>query len=76
MEGFLNHILKNPIWIEIENWPISWEIGGTAWFPMIESIHVVAISLLLGTVLMVDLRLIGAAMVIFQSITMRNSTSS
>ena len=61
MEGFLNHILKNPIWIEIENWPISWEIGGTAWFPMIESIHVVAISLLLGTVLMVDLRLIGVA---------------
>lgn len=61
MEDLLNYILKNPIWINIENWPISWEIGGTAWFPLIESIHVVAISLLLGTLLMVDLRLIGVA---------------
>ena len=61
MQDLLNYILKNPIWISIENWPISWEIGGTAWFPLIESIHVVAISLLLGTLLMVDLRLIGVA---------------
>ena len=61
MEDLLNYILKNPIWINIENWPISWAIGGTAWFPLIESIHVVAISLLLGTLLMVDLRLIGVA---------------
>ena len=61
MQNLLNYILKNPIWIRVENWPISWGIGGTVWFPLIESIHVVAISLLLGTLLMVDLRLIGVA---------------
>lgn len=61
MKDLLDYILKNPVWINIENWPISWEIGGTAWFPLIESIHVVAISLLLGSLLMVDLRLMGVA---------------
>jgi len=54
-------ILRAPFWIDIENWPISWEIGGTAWFPFIESIHVIAATFVVGSILMVDLRLLGLA---------------
>lgn len=55
--GFLN----SPKWIDVENWPISWEIGGTAWFPFLESIHVIAAAFVVGSILMVDLRLLGVA---------------
>ena len=54
-------ILRAPFWIDIENWPISWEIGGTAWFPFLESIHVIAATFVVGSILMVDLRLLGLA---------------
>lgn len=54
-------ILRAPFWIDVENWPISWEIGGTAWFPFLESIHVIAATLVVGSILMVDLRLLGLA---------------
>ena len=54
-------LLHAPFWIDIENWPISWEIGGTAWFPFLESIHVIAASFVVGSILMVDLRLLGLA---------------
>lgn len=54
-------ILNAPFWIDIENWPISWEIGGTAWFPFLESIHVIAATFVVGSILMVDLRLLGLA---------------
>lgn len=55
--GFLN----SPRWIEVENWPISWEIGGTWLFPFLESIHVIAAAFVVGSILMVDLRLLGLA---------------
>lgn len=32
---------------------------GEAWFPMLESVHVIAIAVLFGTLLMMDLRLLG-----------------
>ncbi|MFM1896366.1 MAG: hypothetical protein RLZZ385_1440 [Pseudomonadota bacterium] len=57
----MNSILRADFWIDIENWPIAWTIGGTWWFPLLESIHVVAITLMLGSLLMVDLRLLGLA---------------
>lgn len=53
--------LRSPKWIDVENWPISWEIGGTAWFPFLESIHVIAAAMVVGSILMVDLRLLGLA---------------
>ena len=53
--------LRAPFWIEIENWPLSWEIGGTWLFPFIESIHVISIALVVGSILFVDLRLLGLA---------------
>ena len=53
--------LRSPMWIDVENWPLSWEIGGTAWFPFLESIHVIAAAMVVGSILMVDLRLLGLA---------------
>jgi len=55
----LSDFLRDPFWIEIENWPLSWEIGGTWLFPFIESIHVVTIAMVVGSILFVDLRLLG-----------------
>lgn len=44
----------------IEAWPISLAIAeGDYWFPAIEVIHVIAITLVVGTVGLVDLRLAG-----------------
>ncbi len=57
----LSDFLRAPFWIEVENWPISWEIGGTWLFPFIESIHVITIAMLVGSILFVDLRLLGLA---------------
>lgn len=53
--------LRSPLWIDVENWPLSWEIGGTSWFPFLESIHVIAAAMVVGSILMVDLRLLGFA---------------
>ena len=36
-------------------------IGGTWWFPLLESIHVLAAALVFGAILTVDLRLLGLA---------------
>ena len=57
----LSDFLRAPFWIEVENWPLSWEIGGTWLFPFIESIHVIMIAMVVGSILFVDLRLLGLA---------------
>ena len=49
----------HPFWEWLQNHPTSQYIGFTAWFPFLESIHVLAIGLVVGSILMVDLRLIG-----------------
>lgn len=54
-------MLNEEFWIGIENWPLSWEIGGTWWFPFLESIHVIGATMVLGSIFMVDLRLLGVA---------------
>lgn len=41
--------------------PLSTHIAETWWFPLLESIHVLASTFLVGSVLMVDLRLLGVA---------------
>lgn len=49
-----------PLGDAIENWPVSQAIAqGASLFPWLESIHVLAISLVVGTVAIVDLRLLG-----------------
>jgi hypothetical protein len=46
-------------WSSLEESAIAQRIGESWWFPLLESIHVVAIVLVIGSILMVDLRLIG-----------------
>ena len=41
--------------------PLSQYIGGTAWFPFLESLHVIFVTFVVGSILMVDLRLVGWA---------------
>jgi hypothetical protein len=55
-----------PLLATIKGWPISavvrGDIPGTEWlFPMIETLHVMALTMVLGTIAMVDLRLLGVA---------------
>jgi len=46
----------------IENTPLAVAIAGSDWaFPIIETVHVIALALLLGTVCVADLRLLGWA---------------
>ena len=49
------------IWTWLEGLPISGEIGAGWGFPFFESIHVLASTFVLGSILMVDLRLMGLA---------------
>ena len=47
------------LWTWLEGLTISQEIGISWWFPLLESIHVVTITFVVGSILMVDLRLLG-----------------
>ena len=47
------------LWEWLQGHPTSQYIGFTGWFPFLESMHVLAIGLVVGTILMVDLRLLG-----------------
>lgn len=48
-------------WESVQALPLSEHIGFTWWFPFLESIHVLAMGFVVGTILMVDLRLLGVA---------------
>jgi hypothetical protein len=47
------------MWLESQ--PLSLYLGESAWFPFLESIHVITATFLVGSILMVDLRLLGLA---------------
>lgn len=49
------------LWTTLESWPLAAHIGETWWFPLLESIHVVGATFLVGSIVMVDLRLLGLA---------------
>jgi hypothetical protein len=49
----------NELWDWIQNTELSFQIGATYWFPLLESIHVLGIVFLVGSILVVDLRLLG-----------------
>ena len=49
------------IWQWMQDHPISQHIGFTWWFPLLESIHVIGIGLVVGSIMTVDLRLLGFA---------------
>lgn len=45
----------------LESSDVATRIAESWWFPLIESVHVVGIAMTVGTILMVDLRLLGVA---------------
>ncbi len=49
------------LWSWLEAIPIVAYIAESWWFPLLESIHVIGATFLLGSILMLDLRLIGLA---------------
>jgi hypothetical protein len=49
------------LWTWLESQPISAHIGETWWFPFLESIHVVTATFVVGSIVMLDLRLLGVA---------------
>lgn len=49
------------VWTWLEGLPLAAHIGETWWFPLLESIHVIASTFVVGSILMVDLRLLGLA---------------
>jgi hypothetical protein len=52
----------SPLWQSVENWPLSQFVASSEWaFPTFESIHVIAIAIVVGTVVIMDLRLLGLA---------------
>jgi uncharacterized protein DUF6644 len=55
-----------PLLAAVKAWPISamvrGDLPGTEWlFPIIETLHVIALTFVFGSILMVDLRLLGIA---------------
>ena len=49
------------VWTSLENLAISGYIGESWLFPFLESIHVLSSAFLVGSIVMVDLRLLGLA---------------
>lgn len=47
------------LWSALEAWPLAAHIGETWWFPLLESLHVLTAALVVGSILMLDLRLLG-----------------
>ena len=52
---------QESILVAVENWGLSQIIAATNWFPLLETIHVMAVTMVLGSILWVDLRLLGFA---------------
>jgi hypothetical protein len=49
------------LWAWLEALPIAEQIGATWWFPLLESFHVLSSTFIVGSILMVDLRLLNFA---------------
>ena len=46
-------------WRWLESTELAFQIGATYWFPLLESVHVLAMGLMVGCLVSVDLRLMG-----------------
>lgn len=46
-------------WDWLAGTELAFQIGATWWFPLIESLHVVALAVVVGSIFFVDLRLLG-----------------
>lgn len=54
-------MFSQEFWYWFEETELAFQVGATWWFPFIESIHVLSAVFVLGSILMVDLRLMGLA---------------
>lgn len=54
-------MLQHEFWLNLEYTWLAEQIGATWLFPLINSLHVLSITLMLGALLMLDLRLAGVA---------------
>jgi hypothetical protein len=54
-------MLHHEFWLGLEYLPIAEQIGATWLFPLVNSLHVLSVTLMLGALLMLDLRLAGLA---------------
>lgn len=54
-------MLRHEFWLNLEYLPLAEQIGATWLFPLFNSLHVISITLMLGALLMLDLRLSGVA---------------
>ena len=55
-------LLFPKLWPAIENWPLSQYVAASTWaFPTFETIHVIAIVTVVGSIAVMDLRLLGIA---------------
>ena len=49
-------------WLSVQSWPLSQFIAESTWaFPTLETVHVIAIVTVVGSVAIMDLRLLGLA---------------
>lgn len=53
--------MLSDFWLWLETLPVAMEIGATWWFPFMESLHVLSLVIMLGAIVMLDLRVLGWA---------------
>lgn len=54
-------MLRHEVWLNLEYLWLAEQIGATWLFPLFNSLHVLSITLMLGALLMLDLRIAGVA---------------
>jgi hypothetical protein len=54
-------MFRPDLWTWLETLPVSIHIAETWWFPLLESLHVIGSTFIVGSILMVDLRLLDLA---------------
>lgn len=62
--------MLNEFFLNLEYLPLAQHIGATWWFPLMESVHVVSVTLMFGAILMLDLRVLGLAAIRYPARTM------
>jgi hypothetical protein len=55
-------VTLDPVWRALEDWSVAQSIrGGPTLYPAVETVHLLGVALVLGTVATLDVRLLGAS---------------
>lgn len=65
MNNLITYILGHEFWLRLEYLPVAEWIGASWMFPLLNSLHVVSAALMLGALLMLDLRVAGLAATVY-----------